>query len=289
MTMRGSDLAEALALTSLGEGRYQAELSRDWEIWGPMGGYIASFALCAAGAESRFDRPVSFFCQYLGVAGFDAPIDLEVTQLRSSRNVESYRVHLTQGDRAILEATVWAMGEVEGLEHDVAVPPEVEGPDGLPTVEERFAARGEEPQTHFKFWENFVTRPVDWHDEWPPKEPLPPTYREWHRFSPTPTFTDPWVDAARSVILLDVASWPSAHRLHAWKWPNGQEWIAPTLDLYVAFHEPHPDEEWLLIDGHSPFGRDGLVAWNARLWSPGRNLIATAAGQLLCRRVPPQT
>ena len=285
----GMDLGKALALSGRGDGRYQAELSRDWEIWGPMGGYIASFALCAAGAESRFDRPVSFFCQYLGVAGFDDPIDLHVTQLRSSRNVESFRVHMTQGDRAIIEATVWTMGEVEGLEHEVVSPPAVDGPDGLLTVAEHFARVGVEPVAPFKFWENFVSKPLDWHDEWPPKEQLEPIYREWHTFRPTPTFADPWLDAARTVILLDVASWPSAHRHHAWKWPNGQEWVAPSLDLYVAFHQPCADDEWLLIDGHSPIGRDGLIAWNGRLWSPDRRLVATGAGQALCRRVPPQT
>jgi hypothetical protein len=34
-----------------GEGRYTATLSRDWEIWGPNGGYLASLALRAAGAQ----------------------------------------------------------------------------------------------------------------------------------------------------------------------------------------------------------------------------------------------
>ena len=34
-------------------------MSRDWEIWGPNGGYVASIALRAAGAHSRFDRPGS--------------------------------------------------------------------------------------------------------------------------------------------------------------------------------------------------------------------------------------
>ena len=55
---------------------------RDWEIWGPCGGYVAAIALRAAGAESPFARPASFFCHYLSVADF-APVDLVVTPLRS--------------------------------------------------------------------------------------------------------------------------------------------------------------------------------------------------------------
>ena len=32
------DLAADTAVTEVGEGRFVATLSRDWEIWGPMGG-----------------------------------------------------------------------------------------------------------------------------------------------------------------------------------------------------------------------------------------------------------
>lgn len=111
------DLAVDTAVEALGDGRYRAVLSGEWEIWGPMGGYVAAFALRAAGAESRFNRPVSFFCHYLHVAAFE-PIELQVSTLRSARTALSQRVTITQGERQVLEATVWSAGEVEGLEHD---------------------------------------------------------------------------------------------------------------------------------------------------------------------------
>src|SRR5436190_7002460 len=34
------------------DGRYTATVSGDWEIWGPMGGYVAAIALRAAAAEA---------------------------------------------------------------------------------------------------------------------------------------------------------------------------------------------------------------------------------------------
>ena len=43
------DLAVDTAVRPTGEGRYEAELSGDWEIWGPMGGYVAACALRADG------------------------------------------------------------------------------------------------------------------------------------------------------------------------------------------------------------------------------------------------
>ena len=58
------DLGQDTAVESLGGGRYRAPVSPQYEIWGPMGGYIASLALRAAGAEARLHRPASFFCHY---------------------------------------------------------------------------------------------------------------------------------------------------------------------------------------------------------------------------------
>jgi acyl-CoA thioesterase-2 len=98
-----------------------------------------------------------------------------------------------------------------------------------------------------------------------------------------PTFEDVWVDACRSLILIDVQSWPAAHRPHAYAEPP---YYAPSLDLYVAFHDPRPGAEWLLADGAGPIARDGLMGWTGRLWSPDRALVASGGGQLLCRRIP---
>src|SRR6185312_15603677 len=87
-------------------GRYSARLSRDWEIWGPNGGYIAAIALRAAGKHSQFGRPVSIAGHFLGVATFDDVI-LEVKTLRLAKRAESMRVSMRQGRNAIFEALVW--------------------------------------------------------------------------------------------------------------------------------------------------------------------------------------
>ena len=44
------DLANDTAIQPRGDGCYAASLSADWEIWGPMGGYVAACALRAAAA-----------------------------------------------------------------------------------------------------------------------------------------------------------------------------------------------------------------------------------------------
>lgn len=279
------DLATDTAVTKVDDGRYAATLSRAWEIWGPMGGYIASVALRAAGAESPFARPASFACQYLGVASFDAPVELTVSARRSARTALAQRVEVTQGDAPILDAWVWSIGDVHGLEHDVATMPDVALPGELPTLAERFAEAGIEPQPTFAFWQNLESKPTAFNAEWPPKVAVEPVWREWCRFQPAPTFEDPWVDACRSLVLVDVQSWPAASRAHA---HEPREYYAPSLDLYVAFADPQPASEWLLLDGYGPVARDGLMTWDGRLWSESGRLVASGSGQLLCRRLPGQ-
>lgn len=109
------------------DGRYTASLSEDWRIWGPNGGYVAAIALRAAGAASRFHRPVSFACHFLGVGAF-GPAEVAVTPLRTARAAESLRVVLAQEGRAFLEAQVWTGDVREGLVHDFATPPDVRPP-----------------------------------------------------------------------------------------------------------------------------------------------------------------
>ena len=181
------DLGLDTAVTQVGEGRYTATLCHEWEIWGPMGGYIASVALRAAGEASPFARPASFFCQYLGVAAFDV-VDIEVTTLRSARTALAQRVSVTQGGKPMLEATVWSIGAVGGLDHDVTTAPDVHGPEGLPTIVELLTPEELEEGPRFAFWRNLESKPLEPLRREPPTGPAEPVWREWHRFSPAATF-----------------------------------------------------------------------------------------------------
>jgi acyl-CoA thioesterase-2 len=204
--------------------------------------------------------------------------------LRSARTALAQRVEVRQGERAILEATVWSVGDVEGLEHDLtaAARPDVPGPDELVDLTELLTEEELAQGPPYAFWNNLDTRPIEFTRERPADQK--PEWREWLRFSPQATFEDPWVDACRALIVVDVQSWPSAGRAHVQ--PHG--FIAPSLDLYVAFHDPRPASAWLLADGAGPVARDGLMAWNGRMWSEDGALVASGTGQLLCRRVGPR-
>ncbi len=264
-----------------GDGRYRATVHGDWEIWGPCGGYVAAIALRAAGAESPLLRPASFFCHYLSVAAF-APVDLVVTPLRSGRTVAAQRVEMTQQGKPVLDAMVWSVGQVEGLEHEDVSPPDVPDPEELPARTDLWAAAEDDDSGAgpYAFWENFDERVIEWSARWPPTEPLPPTWRTWVRCRPTATFADPWVDAARSLIVLDVGSWPAGSRPHLHRDPP---FIAPSLDLYASFQYPGSDSPWMLLDAHAPVAHGGLLSWTGRVWSEDRRLVASGGGQAVFR------
>lgn len=196
-----------------GDGRYRATLSRDWEIWGPNGGYVAAIALRAAGAASRFARPASFSAQFLSAARFEE-VQIKVEVLRATRVADALLVRLDQGDRPILTALVWTVDEVDGLVHDVAPLADVPGPSEVPSVDAR-TAEGAGDRPSFVFWENLESRPLTWIEKFEDREPSEPVVRGWYRYRPRATFDDPFVDAARGLLLIDTMGWPAAVRAHA--------------------------------------------------------------------------
>jgi acyl-CoA thioesterase II len=275
------DLDKDTALTILGEGRSTIRLSEDWAIWGPNGGYVASVALRAAGLASGRERPASLLVHMLGVAAFDE-VDVTTTVLRTSRFATAVRVGITQGDQPILDGMAWGVdsGGVT-LEHEVpTMPADVPPPDELLSHDDRMAALGDEAPPAFKFWENIEHRPLLWHDEWPPPQPVEPIARWWQRFRPTPTFDEAWLDACRLLIPIDTMGWPAAHLAHAHDDPAV---IAPTVDLSVRFHRPAFDDEWLLAEAISPVATGGLVAASGRVWNRQGQLLASGGQTMLCR------
>jgi acyl-CoA thioesterase-2 len=269
---RVGDLAVDTAVEGTAAGRYRARLSRDWAIWGPNGGYVASVALRAAGAATALRRPATFACQYLNVAAFGS-VDLAVETLRASRRAAALRVSMTQEARPILEALVWVVDDgLPGLDHDVAVMPEVRPVGALRSFEE-LAPPG---YPWFPFWNNVESRPVEPGER---TQAGTPAYRIWVRYRPTATFADPFVDAARLLIGLDTMMWPAAARGHD---PN-PPYQAPSMDLAIQFHRAAPASEWLLCDAQSPIGTGGMLGCRSHVWDADGRLLATGTGQLLCR------
>ncbi len=281
--MTVGDLAHDTAAVG-GDGRYTAELSDAWAIWGPNGGYLAAVALRAVGAEAQLARPASFVCHFLGVAAF-GPVELGIETVLQAKRAQSVRVSMTQDGRRILEGLAWVVGDdLDGMAHDAAPPPAVPGPGELQSVEELEAAHGVRHDTHPLF-ANLEQRPLDWVADWDSRPASEPVHRSWYRFRPTATFADPWVDAGRLLVMVDTFQWPAAARGHA---SASLGHIAPSLDLACRFHrlDVAARAEWLLVEARSPVAADGLVAGTASVWDVGGRLLASGGQQMLCRPAP---
>jgi acyl-CoA thioesterase len=266
-----------------GHGRYRARLSPDWEIWGPCGGYIAAVMLRAAGAHTALRRPATFACHFLGVAAFD-DVDLDVTTLRATRRTESVRVSMSQGDAPVAEAIVWCVsGELDGPELRSAGMPDVAPPSASPLIQELVEPEQRPP---YPFWDNFEYRPLDWLSpaEWEERRDRKAEFRAWYRYVPTASFDDPFVEAARVAMLVDICGWPALVRALSAELDG--RWIAPNLDLAVTFHDA-PVSEHLFLDAVATIATGGLAAGQGSVWSDDGRLLASGSQQLIFRSLPP--
>jgi acyl-CoA thioesterase II len=270
MTPRASDLEHATHIEAQGDG-YRAHLSKDWEIWGPNGGYLAAIALRAAGIVAQIKQPASFYCHFLSSPAFDA-VQLEVNTLKQGRRAESLAVEMTQDGKPILHALVKTVADAPGYVHQHPEAPDVPPPEELKNFEELLPPERRPP---FSFWENIERRPIDQSVSNEPTKA--PTVREWARFRPRASFEDPFLDAARALILLDTYGFPAAYR-HYRSW----EYLAPNLDTSAWFHHFNPSSEWLLIDHECAVADRGLMAVSGRVWDTGGRLLATGSAQLCC-------
>ena len=271
------DFIEQTAVEQIEEGVFRGEVSPEWRTWGPAGGYVAAIALRAAAKATSFERPISFVCQFLRVARFE-PVEIRVESLHGGRRTEALHVSMTQDDKLVLNANVWVADVSTGMEHDFTAPPEVPAYEELPDLRKlnpEFARAG--------MYRNLDQRPIDWQaaDERSARDPVT---RGWCRFRPIPSARERFVDAARTLILLDAFSWPATWPLYPSEEPS--PWIAPNLDLHVRFHHDSRPHDWLLYETRAEIASEGLIGTKGTLWSPDRNLIGESSSQLFCRPRP---
>src|SRR6185503_4951237 len=136
-------------------------------------------------------------------------VEARVTVAHSGRRAEAIRVSLVQDDKPVLEGLLRTAMPGQGLEHTGVRAPEVAGPDGLPRLEEM---RGD--RKNFPFWRNIEARVLLTERFERDRPELPARWLEWYRFRPPPTFSDPVVDAARALVLIDPLGWPATWIRH---------------------------------------------------------------------------
>ena len=257
----------------------RAELSRDWEIWGPNGGYVASIALRAAGAHSRFDRPATLVGHFLGVADFDDRSTSRSRRCARPSAAESIRVSMTQGGQPIFDAMVWAVGDVAGLEHDVTAMPDVPDPETLPSTAERLARAGRRADTSGSGPTSTSASPTG-STTGRTARPRDPVFGHWYRYVPRVDVRRP---VGRRVPVADPAR-------HAAAGPPPAS-CTPRSAVHRAEHRPlgrvpprPPRRAVAVRAGDARRARPtASSACESRVWAHDGTLLAVGASQLLCR------
>jgi acyl-CoA thioesterase len=274
------NLATDADLTAGGDGSYSAMLSRDWEIWGPNGGYIAALAMRAAQLETTRARPANATVHFLGAASFETPVIVNASIQRATRQATSVGVRIDQDGKPILSALIWALDDaIDGLAHDDLSAPDVPAWRELPTLAERQAALGIARPSMYRFWDNFEQRPPSWIDDWDNRELSEAKYLNWLRFVEGDA-ADAWSQAARLMLLVDLGGWPSIGLRH-----RSESWMAPSIDVSCEFHRPGTGDEWFLLHGASPHASAGLIASHQHVWNDRGELLASGISHMLCRRI----
>lgn len=261
------------------DGRYQAELSTDWDFWGPNGGYVASLGLRAVQAHSALPRLASMSTHFLS-GSRHGQVDIDLTTLRASPRAESIRVSMSQEGRPTCEILVWMVADdLVGPVHDHARRPDLPGHEQLLSIIDLVGEGTEPPWPIFR---NIEWKPFEWqhpgaHDD----AAAEARWSAWWRFLPQASFSDPFVDMARAVILLDLNTWAAGSKGR----PYETTYVAPTIDLSIQFHQARPDTEWLLVDGIADLAKGGLVTGQSRVWSSGGTPVASCFSTLLCRGI----
>lgn len=268
------DLAHDTAVEG-GDGVYAAKIVSDWDFWSPNGGYLSATALRAAAAETDLPRPAAYYCHYLNPATSDEAAELRVKTLRRSSRTHSMRVEMSQEGKPVLEALVWGFAPSDGFEHVHARMPDVPPPGELRTAEEIHAP----DVAPYRFWDNVDNKPVTWIGRWDERPIMHPLWRVWCRFRPVAAWDDAWLDACRSLVLVDTMVYPAAAMAHEGVFP----FVAPSMDLAVRFHAPQTPSEWLLCSAEAPAGTGSVVGGYAAVWSETGQLLATGGQQMSVR------
>jgi acyl-CoA thioesterase-2 len=271
-------LARDTELRDTPEG-FEATLNPDWETIGPCGGYLAAVALRAVGQSVDHGRPASISCTFLR-PGSSGPVNVAVRTLSKRRRASSVGVCLTQDSKPVMEAFVWAVNDgMEGPAHDAAPMPDVVGPEELKELDTLIPPSRARP---FSAWRKGLeerTLSYDF-DKW--RRPLgEPRILSWFKFRPVATFDNPFVDAARSLLLIDTMQVPAS----APAYQEDPPYLPQSLDLTVHFHRVVPGQDWLLCEASAPIAEDGLMNGRSRVWGRDGALLASGGQQLILSRL----
>ena len=249
------------------------------------GGQVAGQALVAAGRTVDAERFVHSLHGYFVRPGDPVePIEYQVENVRDGRSFSVRRSVALQHGKPIFFMSASFQRQEEGLDHQAPTPPDVPGPEDVPTMPDRLARFPE----RLGIWGQ-IPRPMDvryvGEPGWVPPgdRPADPNQRVWMRIDGKLP-DDPLLHACALTYASDLTLLDSVLSVHGEVWGPGGV-VGASLDHALWFHRSFRADEWFLYDSWSPSasGARGLAA-GRMLDASGRH-IATAVQEGLLRKV----
>lgn len=280
-------LLRVLDLESLGGDRFRGDsVNKHWRR--VYGGQVVAQALMAAFRTVEDRIAHSLHGYFVRMGNPNVPIDYAVTRVRDGKSFSTRSVAASQGEDTIfIMAASFHNGE-EGLEHQAAMPAEVQ-PEALPDEDElerllkakysekeaKLVARV--PPIEFRpiDIERFLDRPKQAAEQ-----------NVWMRIAGT-LADGPMLHQVLVAYMSDYSLIDTALVGH------GRSLIDPSLqvasiDHALWFHRPGRADDWLLYVQDSPSASGARGFCRGSIYARNGRLIASAAQEGLMRKRPPK-
>jgi acyl-CoA thioesterase len=259
-----TSFAEAVAVASLGGGRYLGQITREWfGPPGPNGGFIAALMLRAIrdeiGDESRLPRSLTLHYLYPPAEG-EAEIEVMVERTGGSASTCSARI--IQDGRSVTLALCVLSYDYEPAMSWAPEPPEAPRPEELEPLPEV----GEMPP----LFRHLDTRPVFGSEPFTGGDEA--VAGGWLRSNGDTALTP------ELIALFTDAWWPAPFSVMTTFAP------APTLELTIHFRaKPASDDPFALVRFRAEASIDGLFDELGEVWDRDGRLLAQSSQIALLR------
>jgi acyl-CoA thioesterase-2 len=250
-----------------------------------FGGQVAGQALVAAGRTVQPDRFVHSLHGYFVRPGDPTvPLEYHVESVRDGRSFSVRRSVAFQHDKPIFFLSASFQVVEQGLDHHAPPPPDIPGPDEVPTMAQRMAEYPERLAAFSRAPQAVDVRYVG-EPGWvrPGDRPAAEHQRVWMRIAGKVP-DDPLIHACALAYASDLTLLDSVLSVHGEVWGPGGV-IGASLDHALWFHRPFRADEWFLYDCTSPSASGSRGLATGRMFTEDGRHIASAVQEGLLRRV----
>ncbi|GLS29802.1 (3S)-malyl-CoA thioesterase [Mesorhizobium albiziae] len=283
MSAAMQELLSILDLEKLEHNLYRGRSPKvNWQR--VFGGQTIAQSLVAAQRTVEPDRHAhSLHAYFMRPGDITVPIIYEVERLRDGGSFTTRRVTAIQHGHAIFSLEASFQVDEQGLEHQVAMPRDVPGPERLKTQRELLDHAKHVPENIRRYWARerpLEIKPVTL-EHYTSREKLPPEQNIWLR-------TTGAVPADRAMQTAVLAYLSDMTLLDTSTFPHGRAVFDPdlqvaSLDHAMWFHRPHPLDGWLLYTQDTPSSSGSRGFTRGAIYGEDGTLIASVAQEGLIR------